>query len=250
MNKILSTSKAFLKRHLSTILSCVAATGVVATSVMAVKATPKAMELLEESKKEKEADLTKAEIIRIAAPVYIPSILVGASTLVCIFGANFLNKRKQASLISAYALLNSSYKEYRNKVTDIYGEEANSNIVEELAKDKYEKGSFENDEKQLFYDDFSNRYFESTMVDVQRAEYLLNRDLSFHGYVCLNNFYDLLKIDPVDGGDELGWSTGEMFDMYWHSWIEFDHKMVTMDDGLECCIITLPLEPVPDYLEY
>ena len=53
MNKLLRSSKLFLKRNSSTILTVVGATGVIATSVMAVKATPKALTMIEKAKEEK-----------------------------------------------------------------------------------------------------------------------------------------------------------------------------------------------------
>ena len=57
MNNLLSKSQTFLKRNSSTILTCVGAVGVVATTVTAVRATPKAMRLIEQGKEEKGAEL-------------------------------------------------------------------------------------------------------------------------------------------------------------------------------------------------
>lgn len=54
---------------------------------MAVRATPKAVKMLEEAESEKGEYLTKLEIIRAAGPIYIPSVLLGVSTIACIFGA-------------------------------------------------------------------------------------------------------------------------------------------------------------------
>lgn len=105
MKGLLKYSKVFFKRNASTILTCAGGAGVVATSVMAVKATPKVLRILDQAKEEKNDKLTKFEIVKMAGPVYIPTFLVGAGTLACIFGANILNKRQQAALISAYALL-------------------------------------------------------------------------------------------------------------------------------------------------
>ena len=96
MNDLLNTSRRFLKRNASTILTAVGGAGVVATSIMAVKATPKALILLHEAKEEKGDELTLSETIKVAGPVYIPAIITGAATLSCIFGANALNKRQQA----------------------------------------------------------------------------------------------------------------------------------------------------------
>ena len=121
METLLRNTKVFWKRNGSTILTCAGAVGLVTTSVMAVKATPKALKKIEEAKEEKGEELTNLETIRVAGPTYIPTVLVGVSTIACIFGANVLNKRNQAALASAYALLDTSFKEYKGKLKEIYG---------------------------------------------------------------------------------------------------------------------------------
>jgi len=244
-------ASSFFKKNSSTILTCIGGIGVVATSVMAVKATPKALKLIEKSKEEKGEDLTKFEMVKIAGPVYIPSIITGAATIACIFGANILNKRAQASIISAYALADNSYKEYKKKVEELYGEGADRRVTQEIAKDKYDETDILVDgEKELFYDNFSMRYFESTMENVIRAEYDLNRALSVDNYACVNEFYDFLGIEKIEGGSSLGWSEAELFENTWCSWLDFRHEKVVMDDGLECYIVYMSEEPSLRYLDY
>lgn len=251
MNHLLNRSKLFFSRNAPTILTCLAAAGTIATSVMAVKATPKALQRLDQAKKEKGEELTKLEVVQVAAPAYVPAAVVGTSTLVCIFGANALNKRKQASLISAYALLDNSYKEYKNKVAELYGEEADVQIKQEIVKDKYEAEDVDiSENNQLFFDFFSNRYFESTIEKVQNAEYFVNRQLALWDCVDLNYFYDLLEIPRLDSYNNFGWSVEACFAFYGHSWVDFDHQKVTMDDGLECTIIMMPTEPIMDFDAY
>ena len=53
MNKIAYKSALFIKKNSSTILTCVGAVGVVATAVTSVKATPKALSMLEQAREEK-----------------------------------------------------------------------------------------------------------------------------------------------------------------------------------------------------
>jgi len=251
MNKLLGHSMIFLKRNSSTILTCIGAAGVVATSVMAVKATPKAMLLLEEAKEKKGEDLTKLEVVKTAAPAYIPSVIIGASTIACIFGANVLNKHRQASLMSAYALLDNSYREYRNKVEELYGEETDNRIISEIAKDNYkEDDAPSNDEKQLFFDYYSIRYFESTMEDVLRAEYTFNKNFVENGYASLNDFYKSIGLEPLGSGFDVGWSLRAGKALYGYSWIDFEHEKAVMDDNLECYIITMPNPPTQDYINY
>jgi hypothetical protein len=251
MNKLLINSKLFLKRNSSTILTCVGAVGVIATTVTAVKATPKAMNLVEKAKKEKGAELTKWETVKIAGPVYAPSIVLATSTLACIFGANVLNKRGQASLMSAYALLDSTYKDYRGKVDELYGEDAGHKVRAEIAKDKYEEHPVEvSDGNRLYYDFYSGRYFEATPAFVKAAEYELNRSLIMDDCAYLNEWYHLLGLEPLEHGLDFGWTTYANMDFYWQTWVDFHHEKTVMDDGLECIIITFMQEPYPDFEDW
>lgn len=251
MNSVLDKSRLFLKRNSSTILTCVGAAGVIATTVTAVKATPKAMALLEKAKDEKGEELTKLETVKIAGPAYIPSVVLGVSTLACIFGANILNKRGQASLMSAYALVDSSYKDYKKKVDEIYGEEAGSQVRAGIAKDKYEEQHIQpQDGNRLYYDFYSGRYFEATPTTVKTAEYELNRKLMLDDCAYLNEWYHLLDMEPLEHGLDFGWSTCANYDMYWQTWIDFHHEKVVMDDGLECIIISFLQEPYADFEDY
>lgn len=246
----------FIKRNSATILTCVGGVGVIMTSVMAVKETPKALKLIEEAKKEKGEALTKLEVVKAAGPVYIPAIATGAATIACIFGANALNKQHQAALVSAYALIDNSYKEYKNKVKELHGEEAHQNIVDSIAAEKAKDvhihaeclctdcdlSTEENSsETRLFYDEYSNRYFEATIEQVISAEYHLNRNYILRGYAVLNELYDFLGLEPTVSGSVIGWMPMDE-DMFW---IDFNHRKVVMDDGLECYIIEMPFAPAP-----
>lgn len=249
MNNLLRGSKLFVKRNASTILTSVGGVGVVATSVLAVKATPKAMVLLEQAREEKGEELTKLEVVQAAGLVYIPAVLVGVSTIACIFGANVLNKRQQAALTSAYALLDSSYKEYKNKVKDIYGEEGEKEIREKIAEDHYEEMPDEDDGKQLFYDEYSQRFFKATNETVLRAEYLVNKEVTTNYYATINELYGYLGLEKTDGGDAIGWSSSQMYEMYWSDWVDFWHEKCELEDGTEYFTIHYT-DPFPDFEDY
>ena len=252
MNNLLNKSQVFLKRNSATILTVVGAAGVIATTVTAVKATPKALLLLENAEEIKGEELTTVEKVKIAGPAYIPSVLLGGATLACIFGANMLNQRQQASLISAYALVDSSYKDYRKKVDELYGEEAGAEVRAGIAKDNYAETSQTvlEDGKRLYYDFYSNRYFEATPAHVKRAEYEINRTLMLDDGVFLNEWYQHLDLEPLEYGWNFGWSACANSDMYWQTWIDFNHEKTVMDDGLECIIISFSQEPYPDFEDY
>lgn len=251
MTNLLQKSQMFLGRNASTILTCIGGIGVIATAVMSAKATPKAMTRIALAREEKGEELTKFEKVQAAAPSYIPAVLMGVSTIACVFGANILNKRNQAALMSAYALLDNSYKDYKKKVIDIYGEEADAEVRTAIAKDRYEEGSMiVNPGNQLFYDEFSGRYFESTMEKLISAQYAINRKIQLEGGAYLNEFYEELDIPPTDYGEHLGWSSGLLCDYQWSDWLEFGHEKSYIDDDLECIMVTFSVEPMFDFEYY
>lgn len=246
-------TKKYLKNHSPTILSGIASAGVVVTTVMAVKATPKALQLLEDAANEQNDKLSEIEIIRIAAPAYIPTAITCLLTIICILGANALNRKQQASLISAYALLNDSFKKYRDAANSIYGDDTDSKIRAEVAKTTYVSHDgysvynpdmdFES-EKLLFYDFYSQRYFNTTLAAVVNAQYHLNRNLMLRGYVTINEFYEFLGIDIIEDGDDVGWNmdylmTGGLL------WLDFENENTRLEDGMECCIISPFVNPLP-----
>lgn len=247
--QLLARSKLFLKRQSPTILTCIGAVGVVATAVLAIRATPKAMETLERAKLEKEEDLTPLEVVQVAGPAYIPAITIGASTIACIFGANVLNKRQQATITGAYMFLQQSYKEYKNKVNEIFGKDADSQIKSAILEEKRRKVELPTSgETVLFYEEHYGEIFERTMAEVMDAEYQLNRKFAVEGEATLNDFFELLGLPKNDAGDSFGWNIDYICDFYSYSWIDFEHELVTLDDGLECYIITAKAGPVGEYL--
>lgn len=252
--------RLFAKRNASTVLTCLGGVGVVATTVLAVKATPKALQLIEEEKQKKGEELSKWEVVKTAGPKYVPTVLMGVSTLVCIFGSNILSKRQQASLISAYALLDESYKKYRRKVIELYGEETHRKVVDEIAIEEAKEVGITAEslctntcltsdeacgDPVLFYDEWSHRYFESTIEQVITAQYHINRNFVLRGYVTLNELYDFLGLEPTDYGNTVGWAVED--ELYW---IDFHQRKVLIDDELECYIIETPWGPSSDFLEY
>lgn len=260
LQKVGYKSRVFLKNNSSTILTFVGAVGVVVTAVTAVKATPKALKLLEKATDEKGEELTKLEAVKVAGPAYIPSVVIGASTIGCIFGANILNKHQQAAITSAYALVDNSYKEYRNKLKELFGEETDTQIRDAIVKDHCKEDNMvyapgigpldTSGEKRLFYEEHRGAYFESTLEAVQAAEYHFNRNFTMRGYANLNEFYEFLGLDPTEKGNELGWNSWELLEGGWAAWIDFDHRMVTLEDGLECCVIDFTIEPNANYEEF
>ena len=103
----------FVKRNMPTILSIGAAVGVVVSNILTNKASIKATLKVDELEKKKHRELTFTEEVKAVAPIYAPSIVVGAATIGCIFGSNFLNKKQIVALAGAMSILQSNFKRYR-----------------------------------------------------------------------------------------------------------------------------------------
>ena len=250
--QIINTVQPIFKKHGTTILTSIGVSGVVATAVTAVKSTPKAMRLLDKAKAEKGAELTKKEIVKTAGPVYIPTVIVGATTIACIIGAQKINQAQIAALASAYTLLDNSYKEYRDKVKELLGDETDAEIKNEIAKDKFEEKPLDKEfeDTTWFFEEFRGEFFESTIEDVQAAEYHLNRNYALRGYAELNEFYEFLGLMPTVVGDTLGWSEYAGASTYGYQWIDFNHVKDKMPDGTEFYRIEHVFPPTADYMDY
>lgn len=220
-------------------LACIGAAGVIGTVILAVKATPKAIDLIQEEKLEKKTELTILDYVKTAGPTFIPTALMGIGTISCIFGVNALNKRQQAALVSAYTLLDKAYKDYKYRRN---GETAKKSVSEI----KYDENDIDEGDT-LFFDEISCRYFKSTVEKVQEAEYKLNRALTVDGYATLNEFYAYLGLSPIDRKEDKLWTQCTNYDYYWQSWIDFSHEKVYMEDGTECYVLSAQQEPNLEY---
>lgn len=215
-----------------------------ATAVLAAKEATRAGERIFWAQDEKGAPLTVKETVLTAAPCYIPAVMVGAGTIACIFGANALNQKQQAMLMSAYAALESSYQEYRNKV-DAYCGEGTSEFVERAMEQEKQDQLDDDppwDRVQTFYIEGVDGFFERTMDQVMWAEYHLNRNFIIRGSSTLNEFLEFLGLDPVENGG-LGWDEYIGETQFGYKWIDFDHRHYTTDDGLQVCAIDMPFAP-------
>lgn len=252
----------FVKKNSSNILTVATAAGMITTTILAVKATPKALELIkaeEDVRKitktttlyadnqpyttevvEEAPKLTPLEIVKVAWKPYVPAIAMGALTLTCLFGMNYLNRKTQASLISAYAVLEKSYRQYREKCIEMYNTDTDIDIKQKIAKSNFYKNIEIEDGKELFFDYTSMQYFESTMDEVKEALDTINETLSDSGFVYLNDFYELLGIPLVDYGYNLGWFSDI-------GTLKLDYEKTELDDGdgtLDCWIITPTESPM------
>lgn len=243
MNKI----NIFFKRNTSTILSVLGAIGVVGTSLSTFYSTVKFVNKMRDVKEKKKVEPTRKEKIMIAAPLYIPPIVIGALTIGCIFSANILNKQQQAALTSAYAMLNNYHQKYREKLIELHGKEIDEEVRNTIAREYcgyHQIGLEEPDEKVIFYDEISGQSIQCYEREIMDAEYHLNRNFVLRGYASLNELYEFIGLPKTDYGDTMGWTIDD--GIYW---IDFEHRLILKDDGgIPIYSIDMPIPPHPDYL--
>lgn len=148
-------------------------------------------------------------------------------------------------------MLGKSMKDYQTKAKELFGEDADNKIKEAVVEEKlHDKYIYAPEGTCLFYDNYSDEYFERTMLEVTTAEYELNKIFVTKGCVTLNDFYYLLGLPETEIGKKIGWSTDAGLAFYGYIWIDFEHQLVTMDDGLECYILNFPSDPTEDFRDY
>ena len=235
-----------LKKQSPIIFAVVGSIGVIGTAVMAVKATPKALELIEEARGEdnQHDPLTTRGIIFATWKCYIPSAAIGLATIGCIFGSTVLSQRQVKAISSAYILLDQTFREYKRKVKELYGENADHEVKQEIIKDIYDDSAIKPEgEKIVFYEEHYGKLFERTMIEVLQAEYDLNRRFALDGEASINDLMDLLGLEHVEFGNCIGWLSDSNYDFYGHPWIEFKHEKMILDDGMECVYINIDSLP-------
>lgn len=237
-----------LTKHAPSILTGIGIAGMIGTTVMAVKATPKALECIEKKKKETHSEkLPVVEVIKATWKCYIPAAVTGAGSAACLVRANSLSTRRNAALLTAYNLSRTALSEYKDKVVETLGEKKEKAIVDAIAKDKVDRDLTPSSEvimtergTTLCYDAHFGRFFNSDRDAIIRAENELNRIIKAHMYASLNEFYAEINLPPVDMGNELGWNfdDGE---------IRIEFSSVLAPDGRPCLAIHFNVLPSYDY---
>lgn len=248
VSTFLKNTQMTLSKHSPKILTGVGIIGMIGTTVMAVQATPKAMQLLEEAKKEKPNEkLTPVDVVKTTWKCYLPAIITGGTSIICLIKANSISTRRNAALATAFNLSRTALNEYKDKVVETLGEKKHQALMDEIAEDKIKKNDVSNNEiiitekgNTLCYDGLFGRYFLSDYDAIARAVNRLNRALLTDMYVSLNEFYGELGLEAVDIGDELGWNVDD-------GQIEIYRSSKLAPDGRPCLVMNYSVAPKYDF---
>ena len=237
-------------KHSPEILAGVGVVGVVGSLVLACKATTKLSDVLEESKEQldkikevaadpayeekysqddakKDTTITYVQTAMKVTKLYAPSVILCASSLGCLLASNNILKKRNAALSAAYMTVDKSFKEYRKRVADRFGEEVEKEIrynikAEEITKVD-EDGNEVTETVKIMdgtddpnsYSDYARFFDESCAAWQNDAEYNLtflkaqqqyaDDLLKARGRLFLNEVYRMLGIDETKAGQVVGW---------------------------------------------
>lgn len=217
--------------------------GMIFSTVLAVKATPKVTKLLEEKKPE-----TKMETVKVAAPHYIPAMVTCGLSITCILWGNAKHIRRNAALAAAYSLSETTLKDYKKTVDNLLSDKKAKEIHETVGKEKLDRNPLSKTNEviitrkgdTLCYDAVSGRYFKSDIETIRQAINELNKRLMVEMYIPLNDLYYELNLERIKLGDDLGWNVEEGL-------IECAFSSQLADDGQPCLVMDFHVDPRTDY---
>ena len=249
LTKAVKSIKGVLERHAPEILTGIGVAGMVTTTILAVKATPKACLLINDRKDELEVEKLRAtELIKTTWKCYIPAIMTCGVSIACLVGASSVNFKRNAALATAYKLSEAALYEYKDAVIETIGEKKEQSVRDKVAEERLKKNPVSKSEiivtgngTTLCYDPVGNSYFKSSIQQIESAKNKLNARMLSENYVSLNDFYDELGIGPTKLGDDLGW------DIYKDGLVEIAFSSQLAEDGTPCLVMDYSIAPRYEY---
>ena len=216
---VVKNAKMTLSQHRPAIMMGVGIAGMFTTVVLAVRATPKAMELIEDKREDRhfinndDTPLTKLEIVKVAWKPYIPAILTATVSTTCLIGSHAESTRRATALATAYKLSETALNEYKDAVIEAVGEKKERAIRDKVAEKAIQRENVDEEDVIITgrgntrcYDAVFGRCFRSSREVIERGINAVNRQIvSGEMYASLNDFYAEIDLEPVDIGDLLGW---------------------------------------------
>ena len=249
ISKLIESSKKKLSDNAPEIMIGFGLAGMLTSTIMAVKATPKAMAIIEEEEDYLNRELTKMEKAKLVWKPYVPAALGYCASTALIIGANNVNSKSSAMFAGAYKLSEQTLATYRDKVIETIGEEKEREISDKVARDKVKEArqtSYHANEviygtgQCLCYDPISGRYFNSDMDKIRKIENDLNYRLMKENMISLNEFYTELGMECTDMGFKYGWNIDEGL-------IEVRFTSTITDDNKLCLVVTFARSPRLDF---
>lgn len=249
MAALFKNIKMNLSKHSPEILTGLGIAGMITTTILAIKATPKALDLIEDKKEELDINhrekLNAIETVKTTWKCYIPAAVTGITSVACLIGASSVNLRRNTALATAYNLSATALSEYKDKVIETVGEKKEQAIRDKVAEECIKKEPVNQSSiivtgngSTRCFDTITKRRFVSDIETIRRVVNELNRRMvNGEDYISLNEFYyELGMEDGSSIGDELGWNVARgLIDLHFSAQLD--------TDGTPCIVIDYAVAP-------
>ena len=242
MKKIINKVKFNVVKHSPEILMGLGIAGVITSTVLACRSTLKVQEILDykeenmnnikevlaegrEDYTEEDARKDKTIIMTTTAirlmKLYVPSVIIGAGSIACLLESHNVMRNRNAGLAAALAATTESFKQYRERVTEKYGDEVDKEMRYGIKKEKKEKDGKKTKEEIVVGCDEKElsgyaRYFNENNVNwsddpqfnlmfLRQNQNWANDKLISQGYLYLNDVYEALGFPKSKAGQVVGW---------------------------------------------
>lgn len=250
----------FLVDNAGPIFTGLSAVGTISTAVLAVKATPRALDNMDEAYLEKAEPLTKKEIVKATWECYIPAGVSATFTITCIIMANRAHIKKEAALAAMAGFFEQRYFDYKDKVVEITDEDTDRKIESALARDKMEGNKppaylsryAKEDGSFMCYEPITEQYFLANKDQIMWAELSANKILQMEKEVTLNQILKLFPgvVTDTPVGDKMGWwlddnyyeFVGYNWGYYGRPWLDITPTFEAVD-GQEVMVIHFSIAP-------
>lgn len=249
LHDILKKAEKFTVDNSPMILTIVGVAGVTTSAILAGKGAFKASDILNahETNLRREGSyepLTLKEQTKLTWKCYIPAASTVAVTTAAIVASNHIGTRRAAAVAAAYSLSEKAFAEYREKVVEKMGENKERQVRDDIQQDRVNANPPSNEVvimvgKQLCYDSYSGRYFQSDMESVKKAMNDLNHKIINDNYASLSDFYDLLGLERTSVSDEIGWNLDKLLDIHFTTTLA--------EDGRPAIALDYRVDPIRDY---
>lgn len=243
--------KRWIIKHGPTILNVLGSLCYVGGTVLAVQATPAAIDDIYNEKRELGVQkLTFKDVIRVTWRHYLPSLLAISSGAALTVGAICTNNKQKAALAAAGSLATAALEDYKSQTTKELGEAAAKKLRDKIAQNTIDEHPAEDDiiidtgrGTTLAYEETSGRYFWTDINEIYAAENKVNQLMNEDGWAPLNELYYHLGLDNTTIGDSLGWNIDDgLVSVCLSSCL--DHKQ------RPCVVITTSRLPMAGYDSY
>lgn len=243
-----------LSKNSPTILTALGVAGLLSTVVLAIKATPKAVLIVEMEEKYRLENfqdedyntlpIPPLDIVELTWREYVPTVAMGLATIACMVGSNHINLRRNAALASLFSITETALREYQAKVVEQIGEKKEEKIRGEISQDHLDanpmnKSSIIITGKGQYpcFDFFSKRYFLSDIEALKKAENIFNQRLLRSGWLGINEFYEEIGLEGIELGTEMGWiAERSLMELRFYT-------MQTKDSGEPCLVVDYMVSP-------